>query len=122
MEHLDEVIGIIFIIIAIIFAVKFVVFLFTNYLISRILSIVISLAQIIMAFGISGKVDMLGDFMFSAIVLTALAWLFFIGPNVFDIEWDGSFDIRETFSGYRATPHMTGGFISNAIGALIIII
>ncbi len=108
-----EFLGIIILIILIVLLIKFVKFLFTNYIISRIICAIMGIAAIISSFA-AGKTFIV------PVILTALSWLFFIGPTVFHVEWDGTWNISSTSSGWKATPNMTGGFISNAVIALVV--
>ena len=123
MEYLGAAIGIIVAIVLIVLIIKFIMFLFLNYIISRILSLGTGIASLIVAFSISSAYESGADAsgsVIAAIILTALSWLFFIGPVVFDVEWDGTFSVTETYSGYEVSPNMRGGFIGNALGALLV--
>ena len=112
--------GIIAGIVIIILIIKFIIFLFTNFLISRILCTVLSLIALFMGFSITGSSDP-GETVMADVIVTTFAWLFYIGPVVFDVHWTGSWDISETWSGYSVTPRMTGGFFGNLIGAGIVV-
>lgn len=89
-------------------------FLFINFITSRILCIVSGVWAIANAWSN-------GMGVFETLILTTLSWLFFIGPIVFDEEWDGTYsiDISDP-DNWKATPNMNGGFIMNAFVALIV--
>lgn len=117
MEFIGYALGAIAVIAAIIFILVLIVKLFTNYVISRIISIGISIAAIIVAL-------VAGDEVFARltpmIILTSLSWLFFIGPVVFDVHWDGSYEhTRVSDTTVVSTPKTTGGFIANLVGSLV---
>ena len=117
MELIGYALGAIAVIAALIFVFVIIVKLFTNYVISRIISIGLSIAALVVALAA-------GDEVFARltpmIILTALAWLFYIGPVVFDVHWDGSYEF-EWVSDTKVvqTPRTTGGFIANLIGSLV---
>ena len=119
MEAIGSAIGIIIFIIAVILIIKFIKMLFTNFLISRILSAVCAFICLI-----SGLVNCLGSqptpgALWTGMVTAVFGWLFFIGPVVFDIEWDGTYNIN--WETGKVTPGWQGGFIMNFIGAALVV-
>jgi len=108
-----EFVSLIIAILVIVLIIKFVMFLFTNYITSRILGTIAGIWAIVNAWT-NPKETLL------TLILTTFSWLFFIGPTVFDVEWDVSWDITSTSDGWHASPHMVGGFVSNAIGAFLV--
>lgn len=111
-----EILWIIFLIIGVVLAIKFVRFLFLNWLISRILSLVAAFISLIL--------PLFGTNMWACIVLSAASWCFLIGPVIFDVDYDFTkWDVLDRDSdGYIKTigPQKSGGFIGNAVGALAI--
>ena len=119
MEYLGVAIGIVVALIVVILIIRFIVFLFTNFFISRLFSIGTAIASLMVAFSlVEATGEKRTECLFMAIIFTSLSWLFLIGPVVFDVRWDGSWDWRETATGWNVRPRMTGGFIGNALGAL----
>ena len=51
------------------------------------------------------------DAVAGSFITTVFAWMFFIGPVVFDVEWDGSFTLD--FDTGDLTPNTVGGFFFN---------
>lgn len=122
MDVLKEAVVIVIGIALLILLIKFVMFLFRNFIISRVLSVGCAIASFVMAFTVTDTAGTVPETLIIAdTVVTVLAWLFFIGPVVFDVVWDGSFDITAGFTGYRATPHMVGGFFAHlAVSAVVV--
>lgn len=89
-------------------------FLFLNWLMSRILCIVAAIISIIAA--VPNGYELVSVFM------TALSWCFFIGPVIFDVEYDGTYTGRwnSDYTELHITPNQKGGFWANSIGALIV--
>lgn len=102
-------------IVALVLIVRFIKFLFSNYLVSRFLSIGSSVANLIVAFAIDGEGE---GVVVAALVLSVLAWLFFIGPAVCEVHWDGTFHID--YERGRITPGQTLGLIGNAVVSTIV--
>ena len=102
-------------IVVVVLIVRFIKFLFSNYLVSRFLSIGTSVANIIVAFAITGGSE---GAVVAAIVLSVLAWLFFIGPAVCEVHWDGTF--RIDYERGTITPGQTLGLIGNAVVSTIV--
>ena len=75
-----EIFGVIILIIAIVLAIKFVRFLFLNWIVSRILSLVAAFVSLVL--------PLFGANMWACIILSAASWCFFIGPVIFDVEYD----------------------------------
>ena len=120
MEYLGVAIGIVLGLVAIVLVIRFIVFLFTNFFFSRLFSIGFAVASLVTAFKLTEATgEQRGGCLIMAIIFTSASWLFLIGPVVFDVTWDGSWDVTETFSGWNVRPKMTGGFIGNAVGALL---
>ena len=122
MEFILPALGVILLIFIVVMIVRFVKFIFTNYLVSRILSLVCGVISLIFAFPTMGALASGDTYEMAMVCILAsvFQWLFYIGPVVFDVEWDGTWRFTETSYGYEATPNMTGGFIANFIGAAII--
>lgn len=132
---MDKIIGVIIalIVLSAVFYKK-IVGLFANYILSKILSIisgVIAIAgtaiTIYMGYYESSGGTVEAEWavvnlaaMFSAFFFTILSWLFFIGPSVFDYEWDGTFLIRIDEDDYTITPRTTGGFIGNFVTSSLV--
>ena len=108
-----EFISVIIIIIIVILILAFIKFLFTNYVTSRVLCAISVIWAIVNIWTNPEEI-------LSSLILTTVSWLFFIGPTVFDVEWDGTWDITPTSDGWKASPSMTGGFISNAIISFLV--
>ena len=108
--------GLVLAIVALILCVIFVKFLFTNFIISRILSIGTSL----WAINIGTKIMEQGfqDLWIMSTVITTISWLFCVGPRIFDVEYDGTYNYDDRTG--DITPNITGGFIGNAIVSLIL--
>lgn len=115
MEYIFGALIIIVSILLIIFVIGFIMFLFKNFIISRILSAFFSIVAVIVAFCYGEHVSEVWPFM---LILTTLAWLFCIGPTVFDVEWDGTYDID--WERGTATKHETGGFFGNAVSCALV--
>ena len=96
----------------------FIRFLFLSYIISRILSFGCAIAAFIMAFFIAKGTGGMG-ILLADIIISTLAYMFWIGPVIFDVEWDGSFDID--FDRGELTPRTTGGFFMNTVSSLILV-
>ena len=103
-------------IIFIVLGVVLIRFLFTSFLLSRILCFAGAITSIVLAYFIIKTPDNLWNLIIGTTISTALSWLFFIGPVVFDVEWDGSFTLD--FDTGELEPNMVGGFFMNAIGAV----
>lgn len=121
-----EILGVILLIVMIVLIVKFVIFIFTNWMISRILCFVCGGIALLCAFPVAGSMaaNGMGDgnpLGIVCMIATIFEWLFYIGPVVFDVEWDGTYSITETWNGYEVRPNQTGGFIANFITAAIIV-
>ncbi len=115
-----EVLYLIIALIALVLIFKLIKFLFTNFIISRIISVVLCIVSFILAFSIESNVDDAYNLVMVDLFTTIFSWLFYIGPVVFDVEWDGTYNVVETYDGYEIQPNMVGGFIGNFIGAAII--
>ena len=89
MEYIFGALIIIAAILLIIFVIRFIVSLFMNFIISRILSAFFSIVAVIAALCYGEHVSEVWPFM---LILTTLAWLFCIGPTVFDVEWDEKYN------------------------------
>ena len=120
MEAIGTAIGVVFLIVAIILIVKFVKMLFTSDIISRVLSMACTLICLIAGIVscLSGDEPPAGA-LWTGMVTAVFGWLFFIGPVVFDIEWDGTYKIDWDRGEVR--PGWRGGFIMNFIGAALVI-
>ena len=112
-------------IIVIVLVLKFIRFLFTCFVVSRFLSFAcIIVAMIFGGFVVSsadsGTLSL--DAVAGSFITTVFAWMFFIGPVVFDVEWDGSFTLD--FDTGDLTPNTVGGFFFNlfiaAVGAALL--
>lgn len=125
MEFIGPAIGVIIMIAIIVLIVKFVVFIFTNWFVSRILCFICCGISLISAFpcmsAIANGSTVTEGIGILCIIGTVFSWLFYIGPVVFDVEWDGTYSVTETSYGYEIKPNQTGGFIGNFVGALIIV-
>lgn len=115
MEYVGISLGIIVSIVIVVLLIKLIKFLFTNFIISRIFSIGNSVAALIIA--LSTGEEVYKSFV-PMLILTTLSWLFFIGPVVFDVEWDGTFDLD--FDSGEITAGTSGGFLMNTFISLII--
>lgn len=127
MEIFLNVLLILGVIVGIILVMLLIRFLFTSLIISRILSTGCSIASICMVAAVASaeaSKTSEGGSLLGGLITLICAYMFFIGPIVFDVEWDGSFDITETFTSITVEPHMVGGFIGNlaaaAVGAFIL--
>lgn len=109
-------ISIVGIIIFLVLAVILIRFLFTSFVLSRILCFAAAIASFVLAFFIIKTPD---DFNWTLVIATtattAFSWMFFIGPIIFDVDWDGSFTLD--FDTGTLEPNMVGGFFMNTIGA-----
>ena len=114
-------IAIVAVIAGIVLAVVLVRILFTNFMISRVLSIACAVAGLICAFIISGagKAEAAPVAQGIAFWTGVLGWCFLIGPVIFDVEWDGTFTID--WDSGEITPGRTGGFIGNVVGTIIVV-
>lgn len=106
--------------------IKFIFFLFMSYPISRIISLAMGVVGIIVGWPLmmaGFAEEQLDNALILGLILCAsftLQWMFFMGPAVFDEEWDGTWTISEgLFGSLDATPNMNGGIIGHFIGALI---
>ena len=113
-------IAIVAVIAGIVLAIVLVRILFTNFMISRVLSIACAVAGLICAFVISGAGDIADVPVASGIAFWTgvLGWCFLIGPVIFDVEWDGTFHID--WDSGEITPGRTGGFIGNVLGTILV--
>ena len=104
----------------IVLAIVLVRILFTNFMISRVISIGCAVAGLICAFIISGSGGVEDASVAYGIAFWTgiFGWCFFIGPVIFDVEWDGTFTID--WDSGEVTPGRTGGFIANFVGTLIV--
>ena len=107
---------------------------FANFFLSKILSIIFAvigaIASIISYMNFhphsdGGTVSTEATFAFLipagiALVLVPLAWMLYIGPSIFDVEWDGTVDISIYPWGEEITPRETGGFLGNLIISFVI--
>lgn len=118
MEWFGIAIGAILAIVLVVLVIKFIRFLFTNFVISRVFSIGCAIAALISAFVIVGKGENMGTAISVIIWTTIFSYLFFIGPTVFDVEWDGTFDF-DLDTG-RFSPGTVGGFFASFFVAGII--
>lgn len=118
-------------IVGLFFLVKFIKFLFSHDLISKILSIVNAAISMLISipiflFVLPDTGDDLAYKIFIICVPTffaTLAWLFFMGEEIFDVTWDEqTYDVEAVNdSTVRVSPHWVGGFFSNFLGAFAII-
>ena len=113
-------IAIVAVIAGIVLAIVLVRLLFTNFMISRVLSIGCAIANLICAFIISGAggVEDVPAAYGIAFWTGILGWCFLIGPVIFDVEWDGTFTID--WDSGEITPGRTGGFIGNVLGTILV--
>ena len=113
------------------FLVKFIKFLFSHDLISKILSIVnaaismlISIPIFLFSLPDTGD-DLMAKIMFICFptFFATLAWLFFMGEEIFEVTWDQhTYDCEWTSdTTVEVSPHWVGGFLSNFLGAFAII-
>ena len=118
MEFIGPALGIVAAIAVVIFVLVIIVKLFLNYVISKIISASLSLIALIVAVAAGNDVY---NSLIPLLLLTTFSWLFFIGPRVFDVEWDGASYHFDLVSDTRVdmTPKTTGGFLGNAFGALM---
>lgn len=115
MELIGSALGIILLIIIIILIVKFIRFLFLNWLVSRILSMLTAFISLV--------VTLAGANFWACVILTAASWCFYIGPVIFDVEYDGTYSIdwNSTYDHATVTPRTTGGFFFNVIIAVVVV-
>ena len=115
MELIGSALGIILLIIVIILIVKFIRFLFLNWFVSRILSIVTAFISLLVALG--------GADFWACVLLTAASWCFFIGPVIFDVEYDGTYSVswNDTYDRATVTPNKTGGFFFNVALSIVVV-
>lgn len=113
-------------IVAAFFLIKFIFFLFMSYPVSRIISLAMGVVGIIVGWQLmmaGFAEEQLDNALILGLILCGvftLQWMFFMGPAVFDEEWDGTWTISEgLFGSLDATPNMNGGIIGHFIGALI---
>lgn len=113
-------IAIVAVIAGIVLAIVLVRILFTNFMISRVLSIACAVANLVCAFIISGAGEAAEAPVAYGIALWTgiLGWCFLIGPVIFDVEWDGTFTID--WDSGEITPGRTGGFIGNVVGTILV--
>lgn len=93
----------------------FIRFLFLNYIISRILSFGCTIASFVLAFFLL-KDNASAGMLIADIILSTLAYMFFVGPVIFDVEWDGSLNFDFDTGDIRFGT--TGGFIMNTVASL----
>lgn len=115
MEYVLSALGIILAIVAVVLILKFIKFLFTNFITSRALSIGTAIASLVIAL-VNG--DQAFEKWLPMVILTTLSYLFMIGEVIFDVEWDGTFDLD--FDTGIITPRQTGGFLMNAVVGLML--
>lgn len=118
-------------IVGLFFLVKFIKFLFTHDLISKILSIVNAAISMLISIPIflfslsETEDDLILRIWFICIptFFATLAWLFFMGEEIFEVTWDQhTYDCEWTSdSTVEVSPHWVGGFLSNFLGAFAII-
>lgn len=117
MELITGALGIILVIAVIVVIIKFIKFLFTNLIVSRIISAVCALISII--------VCLLDGSLIAQIILSAATWCFFIGPVIFDVHYDpNELEVYSRDSDGNVEsfgPKKTGGFLANVIGSLVTI-
>lgn len=115
MDFFGSALGIIAMIVVIVLIVKFIRFLFLNWIISRILSATAAFISLLVTLG--------GANFWVCVILTALSWCFFIGPVIFDVEYDGTYDVRwdSNYENATITPNKTGGFFFNVIMSIIVV-
>ena len=92
---------------AVVVVIALIIRLMMSFVLTRFLCLGFSIASIVMAFPLSKMYE--NDWLrpdgealpllIAASVCTVLAWICFIGPHVFDVEWDGEFDIAVGFFG-----------------------
>ncbi len=125
-EYIIPALSIIGVIVAFFLAVKFLVFLFSSYLISRIISLGMGVTCIVVGWPLmmAGFAEEVAENGLILILVLygafVLQWMFFMGPAVFDEEWDGTWSVSEgLFGSFDVTPNMSGGIIGHLIGALV---
>ncbi len=94
-------------IIAVIAVIALIIRLMMSFVLTRFLCLGFSIASIVMAFPLSKMYE--NDWLrpdgealpllLATTICTVLAWICFIGPHVFDVEWDGEFDVTVGFFG-----------------------
>lgn len=119
MGFLGQALLIILGIVVLVLIVKLIVFLFTNFVSSRIISIIFAIAALIMAFTVADK-GIEGNY-WTITILTTLSYIFLIGPVIFDVDWDGSYDVTITDSTIEFTPRTTGGLLFHTLLGLLVI-
>lgn len=121
MEAFGIAIAIVAVIAVIILAIILVRLLFTNFMISRVISLACAAAGLICAFIIAGTEGGAPEVPVAygiAFWTGIFGWCFFIGPVIFDVEWDGTFTID--WDSGEITPGRTGGFIMNFVGTAVV--
>lgn len=117
--------------VALFFIVKFIKFLFIHEVISKILSIVNAVLAMLISIPVYHSLaeaknldlmEIIGYIIFPVFLMT-LAWLFFMGEEIFDVTWDEqTYDVEAVNdSTVRVSPHWVGGFFSNFIGAFLFV-
>lgn len=113
-------------IVGIFFVIKFVMFLFMSYPVSRLISLALGVVGVLAGWPlmIAGFAEEVAENGLILILVLygafTLQWMFFMGPAVFDEEWDGTWSVSEGwFGSIDVTPNMNGGIIGHFIGALI---
>lgn len=121
-QYIGPIIGIIAAIIGVILLVKLVIFLFVNFVASRILSIGTAIAALVLGiiiFPTMETEEIIGSHLLATIVLTALSWMFFTGDFVFakfesdeieSIDWE---NLEVNFK-------TVGGFFLNLFVSLLV--
>lgn len=92
---------------AVVVVIALIIRLMMSFVLTRFLCLGFSIASIVMAFPLSKMYE--NDWLrpdgealpllIATSACTVLAWICFIGPHVFDVEWDGEFDIAVGFFG-----------------------
>ena len=115
MELISTAFCIIALVVAIMLVVKFVRFLFLNWIVSRILSTATAFIALF--------VTLSGAGFWTCVLLTAASWCFFIGPIIFDVEYDGTYSVNwnSSYDHANVTPNKTGGFFFNVIMAIAVV-
>ena len=107
---------------AVVVVMILIIRLMMSFVLTRFLCLGFSIASIVMAFPLSRMYE--NDWLrpdgntfpllIATTICTVLAWICFIGPHVFDVEWDGEFDITVGFfGGIEIEPSETSMFFLN---------
>ena len=107
---------------AVIVVMILIIRLMMSFILTRFLCLGLSVASIVMAFPLSKMYEHSWThpdgnpmpLLIATCICTVLAWICFIGPHVFDVEWDGEFDIAVGFFGQiDIEPRETSMFFLN---------